>query len=102
VIHVVVKEPGHGFEASLIAPQLVEHRIGPGKHVGTVDQIQRNQAVRVLVGQWPQQQRAHQAEDCRVRANAQSQRQHRNGCKTRILPEHSERVTNISDHANSY
>ena len=57
-----------------------------------------HEAVRLWIRQWPQQNCIDHAENCGIRANGERQRQDCDRTKTRLLPQHTESVSNILFH----
>jgi len=58
---------------------------------------QQHQILRIFVGQIAQQDSIGNAEDCRVRANAEGKREHGDGSETRTLPQLPQRVTKVPE-----
>src|SRR5438046_2272534 len=53
---------------------------------------------RLWVRQWPEQHRVHNAEDCTVSSDADSQRKHHQNGQAGVLTQHAERTAEIVQH----
>ena len=57
--------------------------------------IERHEPFRLLVPERRKQHGIHHAEDSRIRADAQRERENRNDCEARIFHQHSQCVSNV-------
>src|SRR6202167_627673 len=93
-----LKDRAHIFKYTRSRLQVIHFGLGkpnvPQSYAGLVKE-DSYQTVRVAVGQRSQQHRIHDAENCRVRSHAQSQRQDSHDRECGLLDQHAQTIANI-------
>src|SRR5262245_13971271 len=86
----------HAGERPVVIPDLLviaeREAVAVLARVGVTEQ---DESLRVFDRQIFQKDRIHDTKDCRVRADAQRQQEHSHAGKTRVTPQHSQRIAYI-------